>query len=143
MAKKKIIRDPFNYELGVERRQRKYEYHRQHYTLKPVTFSDNNPEEAEMLEWISGMKGYAAYVKSLIHADMRRKQQEASMKRVSLDHGQTFVSPEEAVQTADWGALVDAMEDAAYAQASEDLATKQQEQFLKKYLVYAESDLIL
>lgn len=57
----------------------KYAYHNQHFKAKNILFSDLNPSDIELLEWVNQQKGISAYVKGLIREDMERKREENSV----------------------------------------------------------------
>ena len=46
------------------------EYARAHVKRKFIPFNDTNPEDAELLKWLSCKENVTQYVKGLIRADM-------------------------------------------------------------------------
>lgn len=48
------------------------QYAKEHIKRKFIPFNDTNPEDAELLEWLSTKGNITAYVKQLIRDDMSK-----------------------------------------------------------------------
>jgi hypothetical protein len=46
------------------------EYNKAHITRKFIPFNDQNPDDKELLSWLSGIENVTQYIKGLIRADM-------------------------------------------------------------------------
>ena len=53
------------------------EYNKAHITRKFIPFNDQNPDDSELLSWLSGVENVTQYVKQLIRDDMSRKNRES------------------------------------------------------------------
>lgn len=62
-------------EKKKEARDKKYDYHRNHFKYKLIPFSTTTNPDVQVLEWLEQQKIMAAYVKAAIWADMQRKQE--------------------------------------------------------------------
>ena len=64
-------------------------------------------------------------------------------KAISIDNGNTFVTPEEAIEGMRWEVIAHYMEDDAREQVHYELAPCTNLEFLTRYLEVATSDLII
>lgn len=64
-------------------------------------------------------------------------------KAISIDNGNTFVTPEEAIEGMRWEVIAHYMEDDAREQVHSELAPCTNLEFLTRYLEVAEGDLII
>ena len=53
------------------------EYAKAHITRKFIPFNDQNPDDAELLSWLSGKENVTQYIKGLIRDDMTRKNRDS------------------------------------------------------------------
>lgn len=65
------------------------------------------------------------------------------MKKVSIDNGNTFVSPSEAVKGMDWDTIVNYMDDDKREEVAFKFAPCADVEFLTEYLKIANDDLII
>ena len=63
-------------ETRRKKRLEKYAYHNKHFKAKNILFSDLNPADMELLEWINQQNGISSYMKGLIREDMEKKKRE-------------------------------------------------------------------
>lgn len=64
-------------------------------------------------------------------------------KSISIDNGNTFVTPEEAIEGMRWEVIAHYMEDDAREQVHSELAPCLEVEFLHRYLEVAKHDLII
>lgn len=65
------------------------------------------------------------------------------MARISIDNGANYVTAGEAVQCADWETIVGMMDDETRETVHAEMTPCENEEFLRRYLELAESDLII
>ena len=65
------------------------------------------------------------------------------MKKISINNGNTFVTPEEAIHEMDWDTIVSHMDDHTREKTHGEMAPCSDVEFLKKYLENATDDLII
>lgn len=65
------------------------------------------------------------------------------MKRISINNGNTYCSPEEAINNMNWDAIVNMMDDEIREQVHSELAPCTELEFLTRYLELAEDDIII
>ena len=58
--------------MAFNKGQYDQEYNKAHITRKFIPFNDQNPDDAELLSWLSGVDNVTQYVKQLIRDDMRK-----------------------------------------------------------------------
>lgn len=104
------------------------------YSLK---FSKNT--DADIIQHLEGIENIQGYIKTLIRADMKG---EPTMKRISIDNGHSFVTPEEAVKAMPWETIVNLMDDETREAVNAEWIDSEVE-FLTRYLELAPDDLIV
>lgn len=65
------------------------------------------------------------------------------MKQISIDNGNTYVTPAEAIRDMDWDVIVNSMDDETREAVAADLAPCTEEEFLTEYLARANEDLVI
>jgi hypothetical protein len=72
-----------------------------------------------------------------------KKQEVKKMKRISVDNGRTFVSPEEALEQFDLDVIAHYMDDEDREQTHLEMAPCTDLEFLTRYLEIAKDDIII
>lgn len=65
------------------------------------------------------------------------------MAKISVDNGNSYVSPEEAINSVDWNEIVTFMDDEVREQVHSELAPCTDLEFLERYLEITEENLII
>ena len=65
------------------------------------------------------------------------------MKRISIDNGNTYVTPAEAVAGMDWQTIAEMMDDDTRERVHAEIAPCTEIEFLTRYLELAPADLII
>ena len=60
------------YLMAFDKTQYDIDYAKAHVKRKFIPFNDQNPEDAELLSWLSGIENVTQYIKRLIRDDMRK-----------------------------------------------------------------------
>ena len=71
------------------------------------------------------------------------KKEDITMKRISIDNGVTYCTPEEAISGVSWDAIVAMMDCDTCETVHRELAPCSNGQFLTRYLELAHEDLII
>ena len=67
----------------------------------------------------------------------------STKKQISIDNGNTFITPAEVVKDMDWDTIVNAMDDEIREKVHAELAPCTNTEFLNRYLELASEDLII
>ena len=65
------------------------------------------------------------------------------MKTISIDNGHSTTTPEQAVKTIPWAAIVQAMDDKTREKVCDMYAPETEEEFLRRYLEIAPEDIVI
>ena len=70
-------------------------------------------------------------------------EEDKPMRSISIDNGNTYVTPAEAIAEMDWDVIVSMMDDEIREAVHADMAPCTEEEFLTEYLHRADEDLII
>ena len=109
-------------------------------TARYYSLKLNQNTDADLIQHLEQQESIQGYLKRLIRNDMQRGA--TTMKRISIDNGAHYVTPEEAIAGMSWEQITNYMDDDTRETVSQE-GPETELDFLQRYLELADADLII
>ena len=108
-------------------------------TARYYSLKLNQNTDADLIQHLEQQESIQGYLKRLIRDNMK---EEKTMKRISIDNGAHYVTPEDAIAGMSWDVITNYMDDDTRETVSQE-GPETELAFLLRYLELADADLII